>query len=404
MRCIPGPALGGKYFEVDIHFANPPKLGPSYMGHSPSLGYGVNLYDGKTPKLQGRYVVKPKVRREDYTVSAVIDWVELLIILDSPSNWQTVQKVVKSVSSRTDHCGAPSGYNKNSSDHLTTRLQIPDPKELRLIQKALRERYGARLLKLEVNAIEVSVDWYPKSQKDLDRWRMTEALRQHHWVVPEASSDLGEQPRSSFSKDSTNKTVFLQKPPKASMISEERVGGVLFAPNPARQRDLKLSSYNQLPIDGTYYVGAKVGLVKFRIMDKTTDRRKAEEVSDLEQKAKRSRIEATMERPFLKECGLDSVDDLFGYGFQKFRKWLFDFYYPTVGSVEEVEVFKKAGVYGLDKYQRAFLDREHETRRKKVRFELPPKAGKRGLLVSAAEINSATEKALENLSKRWSGW
>lgn len=144
----------------------------------------------------------------------------------------------------------------------------------------------------------------------------------------------------------------------------------------------KLINHKKRPLDGTYYIGKKSNPVMLRIMDKTTDKRnpKKNTFEVLDARENRARIEVTClkangEMGAPATLGLETPEDLYGFKFQALRKRIFDFYLPTIGmdpdngkgsrqpDPDELEVFSRTGVYGLDEYQTAgnlLLRRQHE--------------------------------------------
>lgn len=126
----------------------------------------------------------------------------------------------------------------------------------------------------------------------------------------------------------------------------------------------------------------------------------------------------------LRRLGLEKPEDLVGFQFAKLRKELFSFWLPTIeGGVPEggegarsaeigrgtlqLKVFRESGVYGIDLYEKAWRERQAETRRKLRKMDLEllerprQRSRKNGNLVAYDDFNRRTEKALRRLGKAW---
>ena len=111
--------------------------------------------------------------------------------------------------------------------------------------------------------------------------------------------------------------------------------------------------------------------------------------------------------------GLETLQDLRGYSFRELRKLVFEFFYPTINSADEIRdlpftvnitelnVFKRSGVYGLDRVHRSIADINHRQYRKKELAPKPTPIGSKGKMLSFLELNRKIDRALNPLSKDW---
>jgi hypothetical protein len=186
---------------------------------------------------------------------------------------------------------------------------------------------------------------------------------------------------------------------------------------------LRMGAHEQAPVDTTFYIGKKDSSVMLRVMDKTTDQRDPilGTAIDLLPAECRSRIEVTL----LKRAdevggpaavGLETLEDLVGYPFKSIRKLVFEFFHPTTNSVDELadlpfpvnvtelDVFRRSGVYGLDRLQRSIAEISGGRYRKKEIPTRPRKIGSKGKAVSFEELNRKIDRSLNRLSRDWTYW
>jgi hypothetical protein len=111
---------------------------------------------------------------------------------------------------------------------------------------------------------------------------------------------------------------------------------------------------------------------------------------------------------------MKSVADLYGFNFQKeIRKLVFEFFLPTFGEtcetrtlgfpvkVSEQEVFRRSGVYGLDRLHRSIHDINLKRYQRGSITQKPVKLRKKGRLVSWKEMYRKVDRALSKLGKDW---
>lgn len=157
-----------------------------------------------------------------------------------------------------------------------------------------------------------------------------------------------------------------------------------------------------------------------RSMDKITDRRdpSSGKAVDLPSAEHRARLEVTLQgAPDAVgghgAIGLSTVGDLYGYPFQHIRRTFFEFFLPTLGPVSdtetlpfpvkvtEEEIFKRSGVYGLDRLHRAIEAVNLAAYKKGEISRKPQKLRKKGRLISYNDLNRRFDTALKGLAKAW---
>lgn len=397
--------------------------------HVRRLDYHCHAAASRQARLQGRLALEPDVDLADYTMQAVIDWIELgFVTADRHQSLNIGGHINKTL--------AKAGWREDSHVHgverkdgylgqvFLVRVNDPTPEKIRrvcsAIQSFCRLRPRADGRSFVITGIEVAVDIRP-ALKDPEpeervraRWRMSELLRKHLAVRPGLLTTERDLPRVTFEDAQARRTKKILEPRKEM-------------PGQAPQSlDLRLRLASQAhgkhvkpPLDGTFYVGADDAPVMLRLQDKTADSHGAGKGRVLLADAdRRSRIEvrAWLPRPDearllasrgLKEitgketgwrCPLETLEDLRDAKFEALRRPFFDFAIPTVPAVagkrgakpdpEQWAVFERSGVFGLDLYQRARATKS---------------LGAKGYNEAYTELNERARKALVHLSKRWRG-
>lgn len=407
------------YLTIPLRFIDPPDEGPSLKLDPPALGCVIEPTEARG-KLAGRFLLRPNLDLGRYTVNAKIDWVRLAFTTGRHTSWKAVGDAMEHHTGARPRVTGPEGRLRYSGTSFLATIQDPEVGSLARALGELKSRMNIRAPgfgAFAIEGIEISVDWRPTSGHDRERWLMVEALRRHHLVHQIVYTGQGDQPRSYIRR---GKMEFALKKPTPTMKQPEAVDGVMLAANPERRRDLRYQSHVQLPVDRTYYVGARKGEVMFRIMDKVSDQKDPAKQTrvELEQHERSARIEVALDQCVPEVLGLDTVDHLIGFRFGKLRDLLFDFWLPTVSAGKgrgvlkpdrkELEVFRRTGVFGLERYQRAAWDRHEEMRGLGLVRGRSPDMGKKGYRVvygsteAGGGMNKRVEQALTHLTTRWS--
>ena len=424
--------------DIPLLFVNKPTW--SNASGPPSIQYAIAPYQASQnasiqPVLRDRLALQPDIDLNQYHCRAVLDWVELR--LDTTGKHQSVNIQRFAAKVLGDHGSSSSVFVWGSGrkvryigSQFILRVQQPEPCVLIPLCKQLYQKYlpgACSIAELQIAGMEVSVDFVVKGQQRLSpdtrnllRWRMTELLRRHlkpHEVLTEEERCY---PR--FYSDATGKgsAVFFveTKKPKAfgnAYTEIMKLGLPMSVLGP-----LHRSSHNQAPVDTTSYIGEKNCPVMLRVMDKTTDRRHPdkEDVEQLPEQERRSRVEVTLQSDGdnvggAAAVGVETIEDLFSFQFQKIRKPIFEFFLPTFNTGDEMAdlpfsvkvtergVFERSGVYGLDRTHRSIQQIRMARYRKREITDKPKALGSKGRLLSYVELNGKVDRALRKLSKDW---
>ena len=158
-------------------------------------------------------------------------------------------------------------------------------------------------------------------------------------------------------------------------------------------------------------------MIRIRVQDKITDRRSPEQgtYETLEPHARRTRIEIELTKHVPEFTKLQVLSDLRKKPFGFFMQRAFRMMIPTVATKRgkpdkrELEIFKRAGVVGLDRYQQA----KHVKAQFAVMGEnkdgshpaITGLGAKRYLMAwggaEGEDFNKKAARAIYNLGKRW---
>jgi len=425
-------------FEIPLLFNEKPNW--PILLDPPSLHYTSSAYmrangDDPQPILKDRLILKPDIDLNRYRCHAVLDWIEVQIETIGVHQAINIQRFASKVlgdnrSASKVYVSGPTRNSGYSGSSFIIRLQQPEFRHLGFLCAELLKKYptSARSIDdLAIAGIEVSVDFYVKNHAEMGseaqnllRWQMTEVLRRH--LRPERSlTELEEnQPRffATVNGKSTSKSLVSKATAKAS--GKQRSEIQRLGLNERVLAPLRIGAHEQAPIDTTFYIGKKGSPVMLRVMDKTNDQRDPNlgTAVNLAPAECRSRIEVTfMKKP--DEVGgpaaveLETLSDLVEYPLKTIRKLVFEFFYPTTNSddelahlsfpvnVTELDVFRLSGVYGLDRLQRSIAEISDRQYRKKEITTKPRPIGRKGKAVSFVELNRMIDRSLVRLSGDW---
>ena len=424
--------------DIPLHFETKPTW--SNASGPPSIQYSIAPYQASQnasvqPVLRDRSVLHPDIDLNKYHCRAVLDWVEFRF--DTLGIHQSINIQRYATKTLRDHGASSSvfvwGRNRKiryTGSQFILRVQQPEPRALLILCKALNQKYLAgvgSIAQWQIAGMEVSVDFFVKDQpglsadtKTLLRWRMSDLLRRH--LKPQAVLTEQERCYPRFFSEATGKgsAVFLVEIKKPKALGRAYGEIAKLGLSPSVLGPLQLSSHHQAPVDRTSYIGAKEFPVMLRVMDKTTDQRNPDEdnVVDLEEKDRRSRVEVTLQSDGenvggAAAVGIETIGDLFSFGFQGIRKPIFEFFLPTFNAEDEMavlpfpvkvtehKVFERSGVYGLDRTHRSIQEINLARYRKGEIPDKPQALGTKGRLLSYTELNGKVDRALRKLSKDW---
>lgn len=425
-------------FEIPLLFNEKPNW--PILLDPPSLHYTSSAYirangDDPQPILKDRLILKPDIDLNRYRCHAVLDWIDVQIETIGVHQAINIQRsaskmLAESGSTSKVYVSGPTRSGGYTGRSFIVRVQQPGFRHLGSLCAELLRKYPTSVRSVggvAIAGVEVSVDFYVKNHDRLNldaqnllRWQMTEVLRRHLRPGRSLTELEGHQPRFFATADgmSSAKSVVSSTTAKAS--GRQRRGIQRLGLSERVLAPLRIGAHSQAPIDTTFYIGKKDSSVMLRIMDKTTDQRDPilGTAIDLLPAECRSRIEVTL----LKRAGevggpaavgLETLEDLVGYPFKSIRKLVFEFFHPTTNSVDELadlpfpvnvtelDVFKRSGVYGLDRLQRSVAEISGCRYRKKEIPTKPRTIGSKGKAVSFEELNRKIDRSLNLLSRNW---
>ena len=157
-----------------------------------------------------------------------------------------------------------------------------------------------------------------------------------------------------------------------------------------------------------------------RTMDKVTDQRDPASGTflDLSMAERRARVEVTLQGKAYEvgghgAVGFNNLGDLAGFPFKTIRRTFFEFYLATLGEqcdgtslgiklrANEEGIFRRSGVYGLDRFQRA-VQLVNKARKAKGEQDVSVvRLGEKGRMLSWMDMNQKIDRALKKLAKDW---
>lgn len=367
-------------------------------------------------RLAGRYCLLPAINLDDYKARAVIDWVKLRVVFLQTTQFQWVQKAAYAVLGRTLSVDSVDEGRGRAASIFDITFQEQDLSEVRSVCKALDDEFCLNS-EPTVQGIEVSIDFTPRRPSDTSRARMHAVLVRHLFVDPDQVIGVHDRPRFAHGiKPWQTKRVIA---PHLQFLKGDELA-------------LSSSEQDRAPyVDATYYIGSKVAVRRWRIMDKEIDRqnRRAGTFLNLSDNEKRTRVEVTLGRAELQKLALRTLSDLHQFKFTTLQGAYFKFMLPTFQSIPRQPFsmgramrswqekareakFLTSGVIGLTQMDRVLERRAVEIRkdarkilRRNARIQATwkhRKAGRYGTLQAYEDLNARVEMALRKLSERMS--
>lgn len=358
-------------------------------------------------RLVGRSVLKPAIDLDAYRFRAVVDWIEIECHFASVTQHQHVQTVLLKHLDRNSaitplQCGGGLTFSR-------CKIRIQEPASLALVATvcdALAERYG-QVTAPVVKQIEISVDAYPRDQKDATRALMLGAVQRTFWTDRDIWSDKRDRPRI----DPAHRRVrFL-------------------SPEPDKKKDERSACNPEMhyapPLDSTMYVGAEHAVIFHRIMDKVIDRQHPTgHHYKLTEAEKRVRIEVCLADWELAKIGITDVASLRAFRFTSLQKNFFQFKLPTFALTKNAtarqaganyqeamraQTYLTSGILALGLFDRTMdvlrmeLWKEHAPTIAKLSLLMPKRPGDDRLAapaISWAEMNRKVNVAFQKLDER----
>lgn len=396
----------------DLHVPLISAKTPALVGY---LDYRRMELSKKQKRFDGRYALRPVIDLKQFTSRAVIDWITIGVLLNCNTQFQWLQRELKSVIGRAPYVENIFGDKNASSNGFDIRFQEPEISIVLKAMDALHVKFGLREDPL-VCGIEISVDFTPKTPNDLERARMVRVLMNHLQVSGDVISEVQDRPRTVWGRGEgkTNRLLYDSR----------------HLTNDQNKRFLMEADRDRAPYtDGTLEVGEKNALVTWRVMDKIIDRQNvaAGTFMPLDDKSKRARVEVTLDRPEVEALGITYLNDLNALSFTQLQGRYFRFALPTfvsqanrktgirkaiaaASNPERASKFFKTGVIGLKamdevraecwlQMRRTILPDIHERGLRLSPIDRTAK-GVAGTFVAYDELNARVRIALRNLGSR----
>lgn len=291
-------------------------------------------------RLFGRKALKPQIDIDDYTTRAVIDWIDIRVLLNRRTQFRWLQRDIQNILGKKVHIANSLTQPNDPDDLFDIRFQEPEIETLQKIFSDIKTRYGLGMDPV-VTGMEISIDFYPKTASDLERAKMVRVLSNHILVEPDMISDHRDRPRAVWGtkKDSYQKIL---------------AGNVDFSEGANREL-LIATDWDHPPYaDATVVIGAKEADVRWRIMDKVIDtqNRDAGTYEELTEKDRRARIEVTLNQTEMQKLGVQHFDALKEFNFSSLQGKYFRFFLPTFsGRVVHKTVWREAITVARDRYR-----------------------------------------------------
>ncbi|APH73402.1 hypothetical protein [Aquibium oceanicum] len=308
----------------------------------------------KQARFKGRYVLQPEIDLGDYTCRAVIDWLELRIVIAGVTQWKWIQDHLEKLTGERLWVREVASAGGAAGQQFTVRFQEPLLGDVIEAVEAVNSRWTL-VAEPELVGLEISLDIKPKKFSEEALAKLFGVLARTHLPSRDVMSQPDDRPR------------FVA----TDQRGEIRTVHVLASKKGVRRLDDELLMRNDkdIPatIDSTYYTGAAGSSSSWRLMVKRIDQQNKTTgaVLKLPEDEVRVRLEVTMLEQELSELGLRKLNELEKFRFQTLQGSFFQFRLPTFRQVDETEKphlravkedfetkrmtkFLQAGVVGLE--------------------------------------------------------
>lgn len=383
-----------------------------------ALSYVETTLRSSQARFTSRTTFTPQIDLDAYQCRAVIDWIDIHFELSRPTQHWHINERIKKLTGRKEYAEALNTGAGMTASKYRLRVQEPDLGSVRRVLEDLKKNYGLAS-SVTIGAIEISIDFYPKSPSDEARARMHGVLVRHFFPTTRVLTSSRTWPRFMPGSLKSTDYVVSRNEDDASLDIGDRM-------TPGMDRPTLY--------DSTFYIGERDSPRAFwRIQNKVLDKqnKSAGTRNKLPDDMKRTRIEVTLGEAGCREVGLDSFDDLGTAKITRLQKSFFQFMKPTfldvrpnihragpVAVKRKVEEYRKqrffnAGVLGLqirDDARQELRAIEMPNIRKMHRrsgTRMPTKtragAGAFGTMVAYGELTRMVERALAGLEHRVRG-
>ncbi|OAN68069.1 hypothetical protein A8B83_18925 [Rhodobacteraceae bacterium EhC02] len=407
---------------------------------APCIGYTVEPYQPQPGRsvqkvLTGRKLLRPLIDLNAYVCRAEIDWLELRLVIPAFRQARNLQPAIARMlsdigSDSTVFVSGPDRRPGYMGSDFILKFQQPNPRELGHVLAKVAGSYGldsAKMSELQIMGVEISVDFYVKGTgglsegtANLKRWQMVDILRRHLKPDPVLTELPAAGPRFYGGKFGGGGATHFVNPSASDLGHRLLVLAPGLGLEPESLVALDLNKHSQPDVDATSWIGAKDFHVMLRTMDKVTDQRDPASGTflDLSKAERRARVEVTLQGKVDEvgghgAVGLKTLGDLAGFPFKTIRRTFFEFYLATLGEqcdgtalgiklrANEEEIFRRSGVYGLDRFHRT-VQMVNKARIAKGEQDVSVvRLGEKGRMLSWMDMNQKIDRALKKLGKDW---
>ncbi|MBK3745253.1 hypothetical protein G3A39_39405 [Paraburkholderia aspalathi] len=364
-------------------------------------------------RLTGRYALTPMVQLADYQCRAVIDWICIRFFLSRNTQHQWLKSDIDTITGGNSFVEPIDKQAGDASDCFDVTFQEPNIVQIRKVIDAIEEKYDFQFNPI-IQAIEISIDFYPDNPNDAQRALLYSVLTRHFCTSRNMLAAPLDRPRFIYGSEK-HETVY-----------------VLGENEDADDQDYFLIStqHDRSPLtNSTYVIGARDSDCRWRIMDKVIDtqNKTAGTFKPLTDVEKRVRIEVTLGMPEVVLLDVIHLEDLQHLKFSQLQGKFFRFMLPTFfdqanippntytairtwQDEQRITKFSKTGILGLLAMDDA-LDRQKKKQRRSAQKDIQhlglklkplPRTGNGSArsLVTYHELNQKVEMALRHLGKR----
>lgn len=373
----------------------------------------------------------PEIDLSRYQCKAVIDKIEFCFTCSKPTQFRYIQTQLGRLLPRPNgkqHWVKKTPGGTSSATEFKITLQDPEASTLLKVEEMLRDRF-AMIGSTKVLEFEVSIDFYPRNESDIDRARMVAVLQRHYQPQFDLFKITDSHPRFVIdSETEPGKSELIYSVPWHKSY-QTKMKNVAASP----EAWLAPEATRQPPIDKILYMGAKNGDELIRIQNKVTNNRTDKSAEVLQQNKKRARIEIRLRGNALIKHGIRSLGDITVFQFGNLQKDYFHFALPSFltkpddpklnaileyTNRRELEFFCRVGLPGLQQVQiihqdwrktpiKSISSRSHiqllndNLKRQNLEKKRDRRGnGARGTTVAYNELNDKVREALRGMTKR----
>ena len=265
-------------------------------------------------RFSGRTVLVPNISLTNYECRALIDWITVSVALGRRTQHRYINLHVNALLGKRAWVKGLDQGAGNASENFEITFQEPDLNAVRQCLDEIFREFGFTAEPV-VTGLEVSLDFKPKKEGELERSALFAVLTRHLYIDILKIADQMRMPR--FIAGTKVKYLLNTR----SSTLEPRL------------HDLEAHELDASPpADATFYIGEKGDRDHLvRIQNKITDQRNPalRTVENLSEDETRVRIEVTLGQVGLKREGIRTLEDLAKFRYSRLSTKYFRFRLPT---------------------------------------------------------------------------